>query len=181
MPQDQKPFSETRAALLIAAVAGIPAGTVGVIASLSTLYLLSLIPNEKNGKQLNKFIPWLIIGMFSVPTINSFPSSTTTKSNQVTSKNNHSIANDKPGLLEGFTLSNDFTPGVEGRSAESVCNTTSENCQKWTFLAKRCEQNMLQRDAGYTGEQAPYCSEMESFREKITGIGISTDPGAYDF
>jgi hypothetical protein len=183
MPQDQKPFSETRAALLVAAVAGIPAGAVGVVASVSVLYLLSLIPvpKDKDGKQPNKFIPWLIIGMLTLGFTNYSPHSVTTKPDQVASKKANPPTINSSDLLEGFTLSANFIPGVEGRSSEETCNTTSENCQKWTFLAKRCEQNMSQREAGYTGELAPYCSEMESLREKATGIDLSTDTGAYDF
>lgn len=181
MAQDQKPFSETREALLIAAVAGIPAGTVGVVASLTVLYLLSLIPKEKNGKQANKFIPWIIIGMAVVPLINYYPSLQRRKTDQDNNKKAETSVSVKPSPLEGFTLSADFVPGVDGRSSEEICNTTSESCQKWTFLAKRCEQNMLQREAGYTGEQVPYCSEAESFRERVTGIDLSTDPGAFNF
>jgi hypothetical protein len=171
MAQDQKPFSETRAALLIAAIAGIPGNTVGVFASPIVLYLLSLLLKKKNGKQPNRFIPWFLIGMIAVPLMNSSPSSEKTESNQASS----------PDPLEGFALSADFVPGVEGRSPEEVCNTTSENCQKWTFLSKKCEINMLQRELGYMGKQVLYCSEAQSLRQQVTGIDLSTAPGAYNF
>ena len=74
-----------------------------------------------------------------------------------------------------------FIPGVEGRSPDEVCNSTSEACKKWTKMAKMCEANMAARESGYMGELQPYCSNMESFREKVTGILDSSSPGAYDF
>jgi hypothetical protein len=74
-----------------------------------------------------------------------------------------------------------FSPGVEGRSQEEVCNSTSQACQRWTELARKCEENMRQREAGYTGRLHPYCGEMEAFREEVTGVPLSSSPGAYDF
>jgi hypothetical protein len=74
-----------------------------------------------------------------------------------------------------------FTPGVEGRGPDEVCNSTSEACKKWTEMAQMCEVNMAARESGYMGELQPYCSNMESFREKVTGILDSSSPGAYDF
>jgi hypothetical protein len=74
-----------------------------------------------------------------------------------------------------------FTPGVEGRGPDEVCNSTSEACRKWTEMAQMCEANMAARESGYMGELQPYCSNMESFREKVTGILDSSSPGAYDF
>lgn len=74
-----------------------------------------------------------------------------------------------------------FTPGVEGRAADEVCNTASPACQQWTELAWRCEENMRARDAGDMSPQRPYCTEAETLREKITGIPLSSDPGAYAF
>jgi hypothetical protein len=40
---------------------------------------------------------------------------------------------------------------------------------------------MRQREAGFMGHQLPYCSEMETFREQVTGIPDSGSPGAYSF
>jgi|GEM_PF-7096150 len=41
---------------------------------------------------------------------------------------------------------------------------------------------MKRRDAGYLGQfPRNYCDEMEQFREQVTGIASSTDPGAYMF
>ena len=74
-----------------------------------------------------------------------------------------------------------FTPGVEGRSASEACQTTSQECQTWTELAKKCEESLRQREAGYMGRQEPYCTQAETYREEVTGIPLSTAPGAYSF
>jgi len=75
-----------------------------------------------------------------------------------------------------------FTPGVPGRSSSEVCNTTSKACQQWTALVVGCEENMKRRDAGYLGKfERSYCDEAEALREKLTGVALSTSPGAYDF
>jgi len=74
-----------------------------------------------------------------------------------------------------------FTPGVEGRSADEVCNSTSKECQEWTALARQCQENMRRRDEGYMGRLEPYCDQMETYREQVTGIALSSDPGAYNF
>jgi hypothetical protein len=85
------------------------------------------------------------------------------------------------GLAALPAIAGPFKPGVPGRSDKEVCRSTSAACQKWTELAKKCEANMQQRDTGYMGPQKPYCTQAESLREKATGIGLSTAPGAYAF
>lgn len=74
-----------------------------------------------------------------------------------------------------------FTPGVEGRALNEVCNSTSQQCQAWTALARKCEDNMRQREQGYMGAQPPFCTQAEQYREAITGIADSSAPGAYSF
>lgn len=74
-----------------------------------------------------------------------------------------------------------FVPGVEGRSGSEVCNSTSPACQRWTELARKCEDNLRQREAGYMGRQIPYCDQAETYREQVTGVGVSSASGAYDF
>ena len=74
-----------------------------------------------------------------------------------------------------------FTPGVDGRSAAETCRTTSPECQRWTELARKCEESLRQREQGYMGYQRPYCTEAESYREQVTGIPLSSSPGAYQF
>jgi hypothetical protein len=74
-----------------------------------------------------------------------------------------------------------FAPGVPGRGPAEVCHSTSAACQQWTELARKCEENMRQRDAGFMGRQLPHCSDMEALRERVTGIPDSGSPGAYSF
>ena len=74
-----------------------------------------------------------------------------------------------------------FTPGVEGRAAKEICNSTSSECQKWTELARKCAENMRKRDEGYMGRLEPYCDQMETYREQVSGVAASSDPGAYSF
>lgn len=74
-----------------------------------------------------------------------------------------------------------FAPGVPGRGPAEVCQSTSAACQQWTELARKCEENMRQRDAGFMGRQLPHCSDMEALRERVTGIPDSGSPGAYSF
>lgn len=74
-----------------------------------------------------------------------------------------------------------FTPGVEGRRASEVCQSATKACQQWTELAKKCEVNMRRRDAGDMSRMEPYCDQAESLREQVTGIPLSTAPGAYNF
>jgi hypothetical protein len=74
-----------------------------------------------------------------------------------------------------------FTPGVKGRSVDQFCNSASPACQKWTELARKCEYNLRQREAGYMGRQEPYCTDAEIYREQVTGIELENVPGAYNF
>jgi len=75
-----------------------------------------------------------------------------------------------------------FAPGVPGRSNNEVCNTSSVECQHWTALAIKCQDNMRRREEGYMGKfDRNYCTEMETYREQVTGVSVSTDPGAYSF
>jgi hypothetical protein len=74
-----------------------------------------------------------------------------------------------------------FVPGVEGRGPDEVCQSDSAECQEWTALARKCEENMRARDAGDMSPQQPYCSQAEALREQITGIEDSSSPGAYRF
>jgi hypothetical protein len=74
-----------------------------------------------------------------------------------------------------------FVPGVEGRGPDEVCQSNSAECQEWTELARKCEENMRARDAGDISPQKPYCTQAEALRERITGIEDSSAPGAYRF
>ena len=74
-----------------------------------------------------------------------------------------------------------FVPGVEGRGPDEVCQSSSPECQRWTELARKCEENMRARDAGDMSPQRPYCAQAEAYREQVTGVAISGGPGAYGF
>jgi hypothetical protein len=74
-----------------------------------------------------------------------------------------------------------FVHGVEGRGSDEVCQSNSAECQEWTELARKCEENMRARDAGDMSPQQPNCTQAEAFRERITGIEDSSAPGAYRF
>ena len=74
-----------------------------------------------------------------------------------------------------------FRPGVPGRGTDEVCNSSSPECQHWTALAIKCEDNMRQRDAGHLGPLEPYCDQAEQYREQVTGVPDSSSPGAYGF
>lgn len=74
-----------------------------------------------------------------------------------------------------------FVPGVEGRGADEVCQSNSAECQEWTELARKCEENMRARDAGDMSPQKQYCAEAEKLRERLTGIALSSEPGAFSF
>ena len=63
------------------------------------------------------------------------------------------------------------------RAPGEVCTSDSGECMLWTNLALHCERQ-------YNGETTSYdkpCSSMETFRERITGIDLSSAPGAYSF
>lgn len=70
---------------------------------------------------------------------------------------------------------------LKSRSRSEICTSDSANCQKWTELAVPCEENMKRREEGYMGKLEPWCSQMEEFREQVTGIPVSSDPRAYSF
>jgi hypothetical protein len=67
MTEDKKPLSERRAGLVVAALAGIPGGPIGIFASPLVLYLLTFILKSKNGTNPNRFIPWFLVGIVGVP------------------------------------------------------------------------------------------------------------------
>ena len=68
-----------------------------------------------------------------------------------------------------------------GRSVSEKCHSNSFECKKWTRLAKACDKNMARRADGYMGRLEPYCSRAEEYRELVSGVGLSTAPGAYSF
>lgn len=72
--------------------------------------------------------------------------------------------------------------GVDRRSSDEICRSTSVECKNWTALAQGCALNMRRREAGYMGKfPRNYCSEAETYREEVTGIKNSSAPGAFSF
>ena len=61
------------------------------------------------------------------------------------------------------------------RSLDEICTTTSEECKTWTAQAVVCEENLANAVPGNA------CTLMENYRETVTGIELSTAPGAYNF
>lgn len=76
-----KPLSERKTGLLIAAIAGIAGGPIGLVASPLVLHLLTRFIKPKDGKAPNRFIPWALIGVLGVP-LSLLPFSTPT-TNQI--------------------------------------------------------------------------------------------------
>ena len=50
-----------------------------------------------------------------------------------------------------------------------VCTTNSAACIKWTEMALQCEKGRR------------LCGEMEAYRERVSGVPVSSDPSAYSF
>ena len=61
------------------------------------------------------------------------------------------------------------------RRSDETCTSDSVECKTWTELALKCEQNLANAVAGNA------CTKAEEYREKITGVALSSAPGAYSF
>ena len=61
------------------------------------------------------------------------------------------------------------------RSVDEVCTSDSTDCRQWIEMALKCEHNLEKMIAGNA------CTQAEEFREQVTGIELSSKPGAYDF
>lgn len=88
------------------------------------------------------------------------------------------------GCVHATTPAPDAAAGVANipeRETSEACQSSSPECRRWTELAKLCEENLRQRDAGFMGRQEPYCTQAEEYREAVTGVADSTAPGAHRF
>ena len=56
-----------------------------------------------------------------------------------------------------------------------LCTSQSQECITWTKLELKCIENL---ENNVTGSA---CTQAETYRENVTGIELSTDPGAYSF
>lgn len=61
------------------------------------------------------------------------------------------------------------------RGPAEVCSSDSVECKTWAKLALTCEQNLANAVAGNA------CTKAEQYREQVTGVAVSSDPGAYNF
>ena len=61
------------------------------------------------------------------------------------------------------------------RSANELCNSNSPECIQWSQLILKCEENLA------NGVSGNACLTAESYRESVTGIELSSAPGAYNF
>ena len=55
------------------------------------------------------------------------------------------------------------------RKRSRVCTTNSAACIKWTEMALQCEKGRK------------VCGQMEDYRETVSRVEVSSDPGAYSF
>jgi hypothetical protein len=175
--QKPAPLYNKPAGLLIALAGGFIGGPAGLIISPLVLWLLGLkgpkIIKDKNGKEIviGVWAQWLASGVVLAPLLAGVTGLLLPSPDQKQQSSDPLEKTDQP-----------FAPGVPGRQASEVCNTTTPECRHWTALAIRCEENMRRRDEGYLGQfDRNYCSEMESYREQVTGIAVSSDSGAYSF
>ena len=68
------------------------------------------------------------------------------------------------------------------RSSDEMCSTDSVNCMAWTGMALKCELSLVEIDKGnYENPYRGFCTQAEEFREAVTGIEISSAPGAFVF
>ncbi|MDC0310446.1 hypothetical protein OAL66_01780 [bacterium] len=84
-------------------------------------------------------------------------------------------------LLIGCSADKKEVSAWPERDASEMCNSDSFECTTWKTLAQQCDKNMARRAEGYTGRLEPYCTKAEEYREFVTGIDLSSDPGAYNF
>lgn len=61
------------------------------------------------------------------------------------------------------------------RSANEVCTSETSECIEWTKLMLKCEENLAKMVPGNA------CTIAEEYREDVTGIELSSSPGAYNF
>ena len=63
------------------------------------------------------------------------------------------------------------------RSASETCTSDSPSCVTWTEMVLQCERQLAGEPIMVRGA----CTKAEMYREAVTGIELSTAPGAYKF
>ena len=61
------------------------------------------------------------------------------------------------------------------RGPNEVCTSASKACVAWTVKALQCEENLANAVPGTA------CTQAEMYREAVTGVELSSAPGAYSF
>ena len=64
---------------------------------------------------------------------------------------------------------------LEYRKPGEICQSDSPQCKAWMEKALLCETNLVNGIAGNA------CTMAEQYRETVTGIELSTAPGAFKF
>lgn len=105
----QKPLSERKTGYLIATLAGLAGGPIGLLASPLVLYLLSRTLKARDGKQPNRFIPWALIGVIGVP-LCLFPLSSSTEKNNSRQETREAIPPNSKATAELLANKNTPTP-----------------------------------------------------------------------
>jgi hypothetical protein len=69
------------------------------------------------------------------------------------------------------------------RSASETCTSDSPSCATWTEMALQCERQLAGAPIMVRGvaKGQSACGKAEEYREAVTGIELSTAPGAYEF
>ena len=69
------------------------------------------------------------------------------------------------------------------RSASETCTSGSPSCVTWTEMALQCERQLAGAPIMVRGvaKGQSACGKAEEYREAVTGIELSTAPGAYKF
>jgi hypothetical protein len=63
------------------------------------------------------------------------------------------------------------------RSASETCTSNSPECVAWTEMALQCERQLAGAPVTVQGA----CTLAEDFREAVTGVELSSAPGAFKF
>ena len=76
----------------------------------------------------------------------------------------------KPPTIAEMTPQQRYEQLLAIRGEDKVCHGDTDDCNRWTELMLGCET-----------EQTRTCMDAEQLRERITGVQLSSAPGAYNF
>ena len=108
----------------------------------------------------------------------STPEATETKGNETVSEGVSSTTLPKPNSRnDNLSFKQKRELLLTYRSPDQICTSEGGDCMLWTNLSLHCERQLN----GETTDYRKPCTAAEDFRERVTGIELSTDPGAYSF